>query len=112
MPYIPKKGPKRPWMPERKMFEGRVQNPFYWSAAWRRLRAAFVREHPLCVHCLKEGRHTPTQEVDHIKPINPTNVYDTDNGRYGEPLDRTNLQALCKSCHMRKTGKQKGKEYR
>lgn len=112
MAYIPKRGNKRPWVAKRQMFEGRTQNPFYWSTIWRRKRASFVREHPLCLHCLKEGKHTPTQEIDHIKPINPANAYDTQNGRFGQPLDDNNLQPLCTSCHMKKTGKQKGKEYR
>ncbi len=61
---------------------------------WQRERAVFLREHPLCVRCLKEGRATPATVVDHITP------------HRGDPIlfwDRGNWQALCKSCHDTKT---------
>lgn len=112
MPYIPKSQPKRPWVVPRAMMEGRVQSSFYWSTAWRRLRAAYIRRYPLCAHCLEQGRSTPAQEIDHIKPINPIDAFDTQEGKYGAPLDEANLQPLCKSCHMRKTAKQEGREVR
>jgi|LSQX01.3.fsa_nt_gb 5-methylcytosine-specific restriction protein A len=108
MPNIPKNQPKRPWVAQRKVFEGRIQSPFYWSTAWRRLRASYIRRYPLCAHCLQQGRNTPTQEIDHIKPINPLDAFDTRDGQYGNPLDEDNLQPLCKSCHAKKTG---SKEY-
>lgn len=112
MPYIPKKSKDRPWMPKPAPFEGRIQSTFYWSAVWRRKRAAYVRDNPLCRHCEAQGIVTPTQEVDHIKPINPLDAFDTQNGKYGEPLDDDNLQGLCKRCHASKTAKSKGIERR
>ena len=33
-----------------------TERGFYQSAAWRATRAAFLREHPLCVHCEARGR--------------------------------------------------------
>ena len=112
MPYLPKKSPKRPWMPKRKTWEGRVHNKFYYTAAWQRTRAAYIRENPLCRHCEAQGKITPSKEIDHIIPINPTDSWDTQDGRFGHPTDNDNLQALCKPCHLRKTGKEKGREYR
>lgn len=112
MANTPKRAVRRPWMAKREIFEGRVQSPFYWSTLWRRKRASYVRRFPLCVHCQNEGWVTPTQEVDHIKPINPIDVWDFQDGKYGHPLDDNNLQPLCKSHHARKTGLTKGREIR
>ncbi len=112
MSYIEKKSNKRPWVADREVFEGRVQSSFYWSTAWRRLRAAYVRKYPLCRECEKEGKVTPTQEIDHIVPINPIDAYELKDGKYGHPLDENNLQPLCKSHHARKTAKSRGREIR
>ena len=57
---------------------------------WRRIRARYVAEHPLCEQCQKDGRLTPTQEVHHILPLSR-----------GGTHDFANLMALCKPCHSR-----------
>lgn len=57
---------------------------------WRKNRARYVAEHPLCEQCQKEGRLTPTQEVHHILPLSRGGTHDFDN-----------LMALCKPCHSR-----------
>lgn len=59
---------------------------------WQRLRLAYLRAHPLCVECQAEHRTTPATEVDHITPL-----------RWGGTHDWSNLQALCKPHHSRKT---------
>ena len=59
--------------------------------AWRTLRAAVLREHPLCVLC----RTAMATEVDHADD-DPTNN------------DRANLSALCKPCHSRRTNASRG----
>ena len=63
---------------------------------WQKTRKGYLESHPLCVHCQAEGRTTAANEVDHIVPIQiaPMRKY-----------DRTNWQALCKSCHSKKTAK-------
>ena len=61
---------------------------------WRRVRAAYLRKHPMCVKCMAEGRFTPATVVDHITP------------HRGNPVlmwDENNYQALCKPCHDKKT---------
>lgn len=66
---------------------------------WRNVRAAFLREHPLCAECMRRGRLTPATDVDHIKP------------HHGDPdlmWDEENLQALCHACHARKTASEDG----
>ena len=63
---------------------------FYDSTAWRRFRAQTLRQRPLCQvdGCGQASRH-----LDHRVPIRAG----------GAPLDPANVQALCASCHSRKT---------
>ena len=42
------------------------KNKLYGSR-WRRLRARFLVDNPLCVMCTDAGRTTPATELDHIK---------------------------------------------
>ena len=55
---------------------------------WKRIRDAYVREHPFCEKCYEEGRLVPVTEVHHIIPINDGGTSDFDN-----------LMSLCHSCH-------------
>ncbi len=98
MPRI-KKHTKRPWLPERKPYEGyRHHNTeFYQSRRWRILRALKLQNDPLCEECMKKGVLVPAQMVDHIVPIN----------KGGAPLDINNLQSLCNHCHSVKSAKDK-----
>ena len=57
----------------------------YHTPAWRSLAKRKRNANPMCEHCAKHMRATPSQMVDHIKPI--------EHG--GEPFDYSNLQALC-----------------
>ncbi len=66
---------------------------FYHSRAWRKKRADYLAEHPFCAECRREGRVTKAVVVDHIKPIREG----------GALLDEENLQALCSSCHAKKS---------
>ena len=98
MPSI-KKHTKRPWLPERKPYEGyRHHNTdFYQSRRWRSLRALTLQKDPLCEECMRKGVLVPAQMVDHIVPIN----------KGGAPLDLNNLQSLCNHCHAVKTARDK-----
>jgi 5-methylcytosine-specific restriction protein A len=68
-----------------------------YDARWRRRRLAYLREHPLCEHCLANGRATPATQVDHVVPL-----------RSGGADAPSNYQALCASCHSRKTVREDG----
>ncbi len=70
-----------------------TERSFYQSKAWRAVRAAFLREHPLCGRCEVLGLTVAARVVDHIQPLK----------RGGARFDTSNLQALCVSCHNRKT---------
>ena len=75
----------------RRGFDAEVN--FYQSREWRRVRAAFLREHPLCEACEARGRVVPAVVADHVHPLKDG----------GLRFDWANLQALCVSCHNRKT---------
>jgi 5-methylcytosine-specific restriction protein A len=59
---------------------------------WRRRRAAWLREHPLCVKCEERGIVTAATEVDHVTPL-----------WKGGADDESNLQSLCTPDHDDKT---------
>lgn len=66
---------------------------------WRQARDAFLRKHPLCAECQREGRLTPATDVDHIVP------HKGDRARF---WDSTNWQSLCATCHSSKTAREDG----
>ena len=61
-----------------------------YGKAWKRIRDSYVKAHPFCELCLKEGKYVPVEEVHHKLPL-----------AEGGTHDRDNLIALCKSCHSR-----------
>lgn len=70
-----------------------------YNANWRRIRGMYLRRHPWCEDPF--GIHgaelVAATEVDHIIPL-----------RDGGSNRFDNLQALCKSCHSRKTVREDG----
>ncbi|WP_244116465.1 HNH endonuclease [Burkholderia gladioli] len=58
-----------------------------------------MRENPLCVACREVNLIVPATDVDHIVPH-----------RGDQKLfwNRSNWQALCHSCHARKTAREDG----
>ena len=60
--------------------------------SWRKLRAWFLSQYPLCEDCEREGRVTAASHVDHriAKAKGGTD-------------DPRNLAGLCRPCHSRKT---------
>ncbi|MCU9987091.1 HNH endonuclease [Mobiluncus curtisii] len=63
-----------------------------YGALWRKIRAAYIAQHPLCEDCLAQGKTTPVQEVHHILPL-----------EHGGNHDFANLRSLCKPCHSRQS---------
>ncbi len=68
-----------------------------YGSQWRTARARFLRSHPLCAECMKQGNLTPATVVDHIIPHR---------GDMKLFWDESNWQALCESCHNQKTGRE------
>ena len=89
----------KPYEPKRRFKQKRDQRGAHYSSkktGWRRKRLWFIRRHPLCAHCLSErGLRVKAVDVDHIIPL-----------AEGGDDDFDNLQALCKSCHSRKTARE------
>jgi len=67
------------------------EQAFYRSARWRKLRVWFLNRNPICNRC-----QASAEEVHHIVELK------ADPER---ALDPDNLEALCKRCHSRETGK-------
>ncbi len=61
-----------------------------YGRAWKRIRDSYVKSHPFCELCYEKGVLVGTEEVHHKTPLS-----------MGGTHDRSNLIALCKSCHAR-----------
>ena len=73
--------------------------PRPYGAKWRTAREVFLSSHKLCVICAKSDKRVTATVVDHIKPHK---------GNDKLFWSRRNWQALCASCHNRKTASQDG----
>ncbi len=63
-----------------------------YGRSWKRIRDRYIKTHPLCEECQRQGRLTPAEEVHHIIPL-----------ANGGGNNKENLMSLCKSCHSRIT---------
>lgn len=59
-----------------------------YGRAWKRIRDKYAAEHPFCEQCYAKGVLVPTEEIHHKLPLSE-----------GGTHDKSNLIALCKSCH-------------
>ncbi|GAB6174487.1 HNH endonuclease signature motif containing protein [Paradesulfitobacterium aromaticivorans] len=71
-----------------------------YDSRWRKARERYLKAHPLCVLCEQEGKLTPANVVDHIKPHK---------GNKELFWDESNWQSLCKACHDSKTAQNDGR---
>jgi 5-methylcytosine-specific restriction protein A len=71
---------------------------FYGSTQWKALRDRKIRKDPLCQLCLPKGFLREGKDIDHIIELKDD---------YSLRLDITNLQTLCRSCHMYKTNQER-----
>ena len=62
---------------------------------WRDLSRKIRSAHPICVECLKLGRHSPAKHVDH------SHGFDNREDFFGQ--GKSELVPLCISCHTIKT---------
>lgn len=59
-----------------------------YGRAWKRIHDKYAMEHPFCELCYERGIIVPTEEIHHRKPLSEDGTH-----------DRSNMIALCKSCH-------------
>ena len=59
-----------------------------YGRAWKRIRDKYAAEHPFCEQSYAKGVLVPTEEIHHKLPLSE-----------GGTHNRSNLIALCKSCH-------------
>ncbi|MDH0745743.1 HNH endonuclease [Pseudomonas sp. GD03842] len=57
---------------------------------WQKAREGWLRHHPLCAYCEREGRVTEATVVDHIK---------AHRGDMALFWNRSNWMSLCATCH-------------
>ncbi len=93
MPYKPKTNKRDYSRPQQDTRESSSQRGY--DGLWQRFRAVYLRQHPICVHCTREGRTTLANEVHHIQALRDG----------GARLDPDNVEGLCKSCHSKETKK-------
>ena len=92
---------KRYWEQRRKTNESFSKDySFYNKQAWRKLSRVYLRRHPLCCECEKENILTSSVHCDHIVPITKDK---------SKALKWENLQALCLSCHNKKSAIERNK---
>lgn len=76
----------------RRNHEGRKR---YFSPRWARLRGVILaRDRHLCQECMRQGRVTTGNQIDHILPADE---------RPDLFWTMTNLETLCQKCHAVKT---------
>jgi len=90
---------KQKWQKQTDRHRGTAAERGY-DNEWVKYRLSYLKEHPLCVECEKEGRNKPAKDIDHIIPINGQS----------DPLfwEASNHQGLCHRHHCEKTARENG----
>lgn len=73
---------------------------------WQKARLCWLRAHPLCVHCEREGRVVVGTDVDHIIPHKGDMALFWDS--HGEKYPGAGWQTLCAHHHGIKTATEDG----
>lgn len=60
-----------------------------YDARWRVVREAYLKAHPLCERCDKQGKVEPATMVHHIRALRDG----------GDRLNPNNFMSLCFDCH-------------
>lgn len=92
-----------PWSNESRQSRG-------YGSEWVKIRKlVMARDKGLCQPCLRDCRVTMATQVDHI-----VSKAEAKRKRWTETQvnDLTNLQAICKPCHDKKTTEETGRTYR
>ena len=76
--------------------EGIDHAKYYNSALWKHLRNSWIKEHPVCEICYRQGIIKAAEEVHHIRPFTRGL---TEEERWTLLLDEDNVISLCRHCH-------------
>ena len=69
----------------------------YNNGKWRKVREAIMmRDQGLCQECKRNGKVKAGVDCDHVTPV----------ARGGNMWSYSNLQMLCRQCHINKTGRE------
>lgn len=109
MPWIDRK--KKIKQPRPKyVHHSNLSRLYYNSKMWKDTRNAYYKDHPLCAECERNGVSKIGDHVHHKVPF--MSVTD-ESERWQLLLDESNLETLCKKCHLKahERLKMEGKDY-
>lgn len=69
---------------------------YYNTSLWHNLRNYYIKQHPLCEECLKDGMVKEAEDVHHTIPFLQGK---TDEERWQLLLNEDNLESLCTIHH-------------
>lgn len=104
MPYINRFPAKKTrWQNSNKRKRNRTDKEklrvkLYNNSKWKKLRLAYLMEHPLCERCLEKGIINGSKIQCHHK-LSPFDDGLTDSERLDRLLSYDNLESICPSCH-------------
>ena len=70
------------------------------SKRWKMIRAAYLRQHPLCERCQREGFVTAAVDVHHKTPVESAKT-EQEMEYLAYNMGGNNLEALCIPCHIK-----------
>lgn len=70
---------------------------YYNNTYYQRIREYYMRCHPWCERCLKEGKYSPASDCHHV--VSPFQWELSDERKYALLTDANNFIALCRECH-------------
>ena len=109
MPTIKRLERKRSESDRRKERRKAYNNTYY-----QKIRGYYMRCHPWCERCLREGKYSPASDCHHV--ISPFEGNKTHEQKYELLTNANNFIALCRDCHneihqsQEKTKKDKHKQ--
>ena len=70
---------------------------YYNNTYYQRIREYYMRCHPWCERCLKEGKYSPASDCHHV--VSPFQGELSHEAKYTLLTDANNFIALCRNCH-------------
>lgn len=109
MPTLYHAKKKKIWSEKAKKEERLKREEIYFSSEWRKIRQAYLREHPVCEFCNRLGIVKPAMAVHHKDGFNNYTGEDF----YNKAYDYNNLVSLCNEHHsfLHRNGRTHGLEW-